>query len=225
MKLHDLKMHYEKLAFESRGLRFKADEIESILPRPRGEVKAIEDYVSVQYHFPRIYGLGPRGVPDSAGPEAKARARQLRAYLLLFDQHMVDYLAMLGNLRRLFSTERVREQTYSPSAERRQLSGDIGDLRSLCDRTTEAFVRDLPPRRPDETSYRLPALYGESYRDDILRLSPHLFRQHQVEHHTGYAGAERRVHEAPGPHHEKEHSGKKKTSPRRSPFLMRASIT
>jgi hypothetical protein len=198
VKLHDLNMHVEKLAFEARGLTFQKDEIASILPRPSGKVHAIEDYVSVQYHFPPNYGVGPRGVPESAGPLAKARARQLRSYLLLFDQHMVDYLALLANLRQLFSTTGDREQTYffhPLSAE------SFPGISEAYDRYSIGALKHLLAtyRHGDRTKRLLDyflALYGENYRDDILKL-------------TRTEATETKGHKEPAPHHEKTKSSPK----------------
>ena len=82
------------------------------LPVPSGNVRNIRNYYSFQNHFPRNYGIGEAGLPESASNERKAQARQLKAYLLFFDQLLADYLAQLANLRRLFSTDEEIDRTY-----------------------------------------------------------------------------------------------------------------
>jgi hypothetical protein len=65
------------------------------------------DYYSIQNEFPRVYGIAGGGLPDDATAERKARALQLKAYLLFFDQLLANYLAQLQNIRSLFSLTAV----------------------------------------------------------------------------------------------------------------------
>ena len=82
------------------------------LPIPAGENRRVSEYTSVQHHFPRNYGIGPMGLPDSSSPKRKAQARQLKAYLLFFDQLMANYLAQLAHVRDLFSMDGEIGKTY-----------------------------------------------------------------------------------------------------------------
>jgi hypothetical protein len=82
------------------------------LPIPAGEDRHISDYYSFQNHFPRNYGIGPTGLPDSSSPTRKAQARQLKAYLLFFDQLMANYLAQLAHVKELFSMDEGIGRTY-----------------------------------------------------------------------------------------------------------------
>ncbi|MES1160240.1 MAG: hypothetical protein ABUM51_05770, partial [Bacteroidota bacterium] len=52
----------------------------------------IEKYYSIQDHFPLIYGIGAEGLPYS-DPARRAKALQLKGYLLLFEQIMANYLS------------------------------------------------------------------------------------------------------------------------------------
>lgn len=52
---------------------------------PRGTYRPIYNYYSVQHDFPDCYGINIWGVAASASDRRKAQARQLKAYLLLFD--------------------------------------------------------------------------------------------------------------------------------------------
>ncbi|MGZ4037137.1 MAG: hypothetical protein ACXVPQ_04865, partial [Bacteroidia bacterium] len=73
------------------------------LPVPQGEFKNIEQYVSTQDEFPLTYGIGPDGLPDSSTDLRKAQAKQLKAYLMFFDQLLADYLSQLAHVKDLFS--------------------------------------------------------------------------------------------------------------------------
>ncbi|MCK6436742.1 hypothetical protein [Rivihabitans pingtungensis] len=79
---------------------------------PDGRVLNVADYVSVQHQFPQAYGLGRYGLAEAfAWPEdaqlrplnRQARVRQLRAYLLLFEQVLSNAFAQLAHARELFS--------------------------------------------------------------------------------------------------------------------------
>jgi hypothetical protein len=63
------------------------------------------DYYSIQNEFPRVYGIGPGGIPADASPLRKSQALQLKGYLLFFDQMLADYAAQLANIRALFSLQ------------------------------------------------------------------------------------------------------------------------
>ncbi len=63
----------------------------------------LSDYYSIQNDFPRVYGIGEGGLPDSAPATRKAQALQLKGYLLFFDQLLANYLSQLTNIRTLFA--------------------------------------------------------------------------------------------------------------------------
>jgi hypothetical protein len=168
VSLHDFTMRYEEISFVNKGLGGLPTRI---VPLPAGRTREISDYLSVQYHLPPIYGVGARGVPESATPREKARARQLKGYLLLFDQHMADYVAMLANLRRLFSTGIDKQETYF---FQRMSEESFPGVTEAYDRESAVKLEELLRSQRSESRVTrlldyLLALYGESFRDDILR--------------------------------------------------------
>lgn len=82
------------------------------LPPPRGRDRQLARYRSVQRHFPAVYGIGPLGLPASASPERRAQARQLGAYLLIFDQLLAGAHAQLAHARVLLSPDVADAPTY-----------------------------------------------------------------------------------------------------------------
>ncbi|MFT5819783.1 MAG: hypothetical protein ACI8ZM_001008 [Crocinitomix sp.] len=96
---------------------FKADQIPEgeifDLSLPMGEDMDIEKYHSIQNDFPEIYGIGPYGLPADATDERRAQAKQLKAYLLPFEQLMTNYLKQVAHLPELFSFNRSIENTYA----------------------------------------------------------------------------------------------------------------
>lgn len=65
--------------------------------------KELGRYYSIQNDLPRNYGIGEDGLSEDASDERKAQAKQLKAFLLFFDQLLAGYLSQLANIRNLFS--------------------------------------------------------------------------------------------------------------------------
>ncbi len=79
------------------------------LPVPEGEYKNIEEYVSTQDEFPLVYGIGPEGLPEPSTELRKAQAKQLKGFLMFFDQLLADYLSQLFHVKDLFSMNEERD--------------------------------------------------------------------------------------------------------------------
>ncbi|HET6992294.1 MAG TPA: hypothetical protein VFJ43_13255, partial [Bacteroidia bacterium] len=72
---------------------------------PGGTYRNITDYFPVQNDFPMVYGIGLAGLSTKATPQRQAQAMQLKAYLLLCEQLLTDFLAQLSNIKKLFSCD------------------------------------------------------------------------------------------------------------------------
>ncbi|HTJ14030.1 MAG TPA: hypothetical protein VL547_18460 [Dinghuibacter sp.] len=68
-----------------------------------GTYRNLAEYVSVQYLFPTLYGLVEERFRSDTSPAEKGQIKQLKAYLLFFEQVLANYLAQLGSLRTFFS--------------------------------------------------------------------------------------------------------------------------
>ncbi len=79
---------------------------------PRGRKIDIQEYFSIQNQFPLIYGIGEFGLPGKPNTERRAQAKQLKAYLLIFEQVLANYLAQLAHIRDLFSLKNHVSRTY-----------------------------------------------------------------------------------------------------------------
>ncbi len=73
------------------------------LAPPAGNYRGLDDYETIQHELPLTYGVGHFGLPEDVPPRRKAQANQLRGYLMLFDQVMVDYLSQLEHVKDLFA--------------------------------------------------------------------------------------------------------------------------
>ncbi|ACU61394.1 hypothetical protein [Chitinophaga pinensis] len=70
-----------------------------------GAYRNSTQYYSLQHFFPAIYGTGEEQLSRHEPPIRIAQAKQLKAYLLFFEQILADYLAQLGNLSAIFSPD------------------------------------------------------------------------------------------------------------------------
>lgn len=66
----------------------------------RGDLK---NYRSIQNDFPVVYGIGKGHLSPAATAIRRAKARQLKGYLLFFDQLLANYLSQMAKVRTLFS--------------------------------------------------------------------------------------------------------------------------
>ena len=94
--------YYEQQAAYIKVLR---TDNELDLPIPQGSYYDLADHYSIQHDFPLTYGIGEDGLPETATLLRKAQARQLKGYLVFFDQLLANYLAQLAHVRDLFSWE------------------------------------------------------------------------------------------------------------------------
>lgn len=82
------------------------------LQHRQGKNRQIGRYDSIQHQFPSTYGIGAMGLPASAKPERQAQAKQLKAYLLFYDQILANYFAQLAHVKDLFSYYESNTTTY-----------------------------------------------------------------------------------------------------------------
>lgn len=82
------------------------------LPVPLGTYQPLSDYHPVQYELPLTYGVGVFGLPPHVTEARKAQAKQLKAYLMFFEQVLVNYLAMLSNAKEYFALDDSVTNTY-----------------------------------------------------------------------------------------------------------------
>jgi len=100
---------------EEQNRKMEAKRTED-LPMPLGRYRRIGDYRSFQNDFPETYGIGRVGLPESASDRRKAQARQLKGYLLFFEQVLANYFAQLENVGVLFSADASIARTYFAAA-------------------------------------------------------------------------------------------------------------
>lgn len=101
-RVKDSAIELYRKAMQAAGPALVAAATRDLHPPP-GRDRQVANYHSVLEQFPVVYGIGPAGLPDSATPERKALARQLKAYLMFYDQLLANQFAQVANVARLFS--------------------------------------------------------------------------------------------------------------------------
>ncbi len=80
---------------------------------PKGKYHDVTRYYSIQNQYTNVYGINAYGVAGDATAARKAQAKQLKGYLLVYDQLMANFFAQLAHVRDLFSTAEDAPSTYS----------------------------------------------------------------------------------------------------------------
>lgn len=81
-----------------------------------GEFLNTGETTTIQNDFPDTYGIGPNGLPSRVETARKAQAKQLKGYLLFFDQILATYFAHLRKVKDLLSVDNELKQTYFTQA-------------------------------------------------------------------------------------------------------------
>ena len=81
-----------------------------------GRDRFVANYYSVQQQFPMAYGIGVAGLSQSAPTARKAQAKQLKAYMMFYDQLLANQFAQLANVGKLFSFHDETPDSYFSQA-------------------------------------------------------------------------------------------------------------
>lgn len=73
------------------------------LELPCGKYRNIEQYYSVQNTFPDIYGIGYNSLQSDAASYRVASSRQLKGYLMVYDQLLANQFSQLAHIGDLYS--------------------------------------------------------------------------------------------------------------------------
>lgn len=92
---------------------------------PPGRQRDTESYWPIQYDFPQTYGVEEHGLPANATTLRKAQQKQLKGYLMFYEQLLADFFSQLGNTYKLFSIDDLKQTYYA------QFLGDIKDIEPI----------------------------------------------------------------------------------------------
>ena len=175
---------YDEINFKYNQSRSTAQDLTLLYPTLEGEVRPLDQYFSIQNQFPANYGINQMGVPASATTETKAKARQLKAYLLIFEQFLSNYLADLSNIRELFSPNSKRASTY---AAQTLSSQQVHDLDAIYPDDAEQIIQQIVAKfdpyydRKNRILDTLLSMYGERFSQNSLRHFSDYYSKDEVE--------------------------------------------
>ncbi|MDD5268363.1 MAG: hypothetical protein PHO08_14750 [Methylococcales bacterium] len=109
---HDDEAYATLIQLRGETERPKIKNADKDLPVPEGTFRNPDDYYPVQYSFPLTYCIGTEGLPSHVSDQRRAQARQLKAYLMLFEQILGNGFAQLAHTADLFSLDPLIERTY-----------------------------------------------------------------------------------------------------------------
>ena len=82
------------------------------LKEPVGTLRHMDMNVPAHYSLPFTYGIGAAGLPSDASPLRRAQAKQLKAYLLVFEQLLANAFTQVAKTASLFSLDPTIARTY-----------------------------------------------------------------------------------------------------------------
>ena len=132
------KQIYDSLIVESKEV-YK-QKFKNRLNEVKGRFKKeeFEKYYSVMRELPSLYGLREDELPTKSSNLRKSQVKQLRAYLLLFDQTMANHLSQLSNIRQLFSVD-----LESPKTLFEKVPTDVPKLQTIVGENIEGYKQFL----------------------------------------------------------------------------------
>ncbi len=106
-------LSFELLKLQQSHQATKIGAATDIAPTPpEGNYRNIESYYSIQNTFPPIYAIGTESLIDNSNDYRTAQSRQLKGYLMVFDQLLANQFSQLANVATLFSFK--SETTIAP---------------------------------------------------------------------------------------------------------------
>lgn len=82
------------------------------LELPIQDKPSLGQFSTIQNDFPEVYGLGNEGINPALSEADKSKTKQLKAYLLFFDQILATYFAQLQKVKELLSINGELEKSY-----------------------------------------------------------------------------------------------------------------
>ncbi len=156
---------------------------------PKGDFREPEEYFPVQYSLPMVYGTGPAGLPSNASIARQAQARQLKAYLMVFEQILGNAFAQLAHAADLFSLDPSLTRTYFVKEFSESLVVGFADLKEalLNKATVERMVETEAEFHERRNTFldHLMARFGEDFNEYALLLADAQGRQVALERLTG----------------------------------------
>jgi uncharacterized protein len=145
------------------------------LPMPLGTFRNIKSYQTLQQHLPETYGIGNAGLPETATVERKAAAKQLKGYILFYDQVLANYFGQLANVGTLLSAQEGPRKTYFHNAvaglkDAAAIFENAGNWEASIDKIVRAAGLDPYVERKNKFLDHLLARFAEQFNEYVFLL-------------------------------------------------------
>ena len=157
---------------ERRTHYMRKVEYNNALPKGKFSKDQLMAHYAVHNEFPENYGIGKLSQPQSATAARQAHAKQLKAYLSIFEQMVANHLSQLSHLRELMSVSSTLNKSYFT-----QIPKDINNVEEIITDSIpkyEQFLNDIS-NDPAEFNDRrnrvldhLLARFGEQIDEEII---------------------------------------------------------
>ncbi|GAA4460548.1 hypothetical protein GCM10023189_35810 [Nibrella saemangeumensis] len=161
------------LLWKGRNAQNKLIQPQNDLPVPVGAYVDLETYYPVQYALPETYGVGPHGLPNPVSDARRAQAKQLKAYLLVFEHLLATYVQQLNHFRDLLSINPAVQHTYFAYVFREDVLAGVDNLyNSVTEQSLVNLLEDESGfvRRRNGFLDHLLSRFAESFSDYTLTL-------------------------------------------------------
>ena len=170
--LDEVATRYNEINFKYHTSRSTPQDLSLLYKPVTGVSRPLSQYFSIQNHFPNSYGINELGVPASAPTAVKAKARQLKAYMVIFEQLLINFLANIDSIKSLFSTQLEPRASYASQTLNNQQVHDLNavyppDPGAVFSHIIAGF--DNYNERKSRLLDYLLALYGEHFSQNSLR--------------------------------------------------------
>jgi len=183
ISLDAVKKSYQVMCYRRDSAREVEQDFGTLYQFPEGKKNDLAHYASIQEHFPAVYGINRYGVSNES-KEALAQARQLKSYLLIFEQVMANFTATCAKLRTLYSADISQRQTYACQVIDEDEVADINLL--YPEKPGEAIAEilsnydDYFERKGRVLDYLL-ALYGQKFTQKNLSYFNYYYRDSELD--------------------------------------------
>ncbi|UKB81174.1 hypothetical protein [Chryseobacterium sp. MEBOG07] len=139
------------------------------LTLPQGTSYDIANYATVLNEFPDTYGVGVSGIIGNQSPEREALAKQLKGYLLFFDQILASYFKHLEKVKEVLSVNGDLKRTYFTQALKNIKGFEqlVHDYPTNEDELTDSLYEELDNsvERRNEVLNHLTSRFAETFSD------------------------------------------------------------
>ncbi|MFL9833758.1 hypothetical protein [Chryseobacterium terrae] len=161
--------YLENLKREEEVLREDAKQNKELV-LPQGTSSDIANYATILNEFPDTYGVGISGIIGNQNPEREALAKQMKGYLLFFDQILAGYFKHLEKVKEVLSINGGLKRTYFTQALKNIKGFDelVSDYDTINDdQLTDSLYEELDNsvERRNEVLDHLISRFAETFSD------------------------------------------------------------